>query len=90
MSHETLGVPPNGSEVAFLIENIARALVDNPDSVQVHEIEGNATSLFELSVAKSDVGQIIGSRGNMLAALRTIMTAVGTKLRRRAVLEILD
>jgi predicted RNA-binding protein YlqC (UPF0109 family) len=80
----------NGSETAFLIEEVAKALVDNPESVLVTEISGTATSLYELTVAKSDIGQIIGTGGHTLAALRTILTALGTKLNRKAILEVLE
>lgn len=74
----------------LLIEYIAKALVDNPDSVQVNEIAGEATSVLELRVAKEDLGKVIGKNGRTARAMRTILSAASTKMRKRAVLEILE
>ncbi len=73
-----------------LIEQIAKALVDNPDAVQVNEIEGEQTSVIELKVAKEDLGKVIGKQGRTARAMRTILSAASTKLRKRAVLEIIE
>ncbi len=73
-----------------LIEFIARALVDQPDEVHVTEITGEKTSVIELSVAKEDLGKVIGKQGRTARALRTILTAASTKLHKRTVLEILE
>ena len=73
-----------------LIEFMAKSLVDNPDEVVVSEIGGEKTALFELRVASSDIGKIIGKQGNTARAIRTIISAAGTKLDKRFVLEILD
>ncbi len=73
-----------------LIEEIAKALVDDPDEVRVNEISGMMTSVYELSVAKSDIGKIIGKNGRTLSAFRILVSAVGTKLKRKAVLEVLE
>ena len=73
-----------------LIELMAKSLVDNPEEVAVAEVEGERTSVFELRVAKSDIGKVIGKQGNTARAMRTIMSAAGTKLDKRYVLEILD
>ena len=73
-----------------LIEFIAKALVDNPDSVQVTEVEGEQTSVIELKVAKEDLGKVIGKQGRTARAMRTILGAASTKARKRAVLEILE
>lgn len=73
-----------------LIEYIARALVDNPDQVKVTEIEGEKTSVIELSVAKEDLGKVIGKQGRTARAIRTILTAASTKLKKRSVLEIIE
>ncbi|MGE4552576.1 MAG: KH domain-containing protein [Desulfovibrionaceae bacterium] len=73
-----------------LIEFIARALVDNPDAVEVTEIEGEQTSVIELKVAKEDLGKVIGKQGRTARAMRTLLGAVSTKARKRAVLEILE
>lgn len=73
-----------------LIEYIAKALVDNPDEVKVTEIEGEVTSVIELRVAKSDLGKVIGKEGRTARAMRTLLTASSTKLKKRAVLEIIE
>ena len=73
-----------------LIEYIARALVDNPDQVKVSEIEGEKTSVIELSVAKEDLGKVIGKQGRTARAMRTILSAASTKAKKRAVLEIIE
>ena len=73
-----------------LIEQIAKALVDNPDEVSVHLIEGEQTTVFELHVAQSDVGFVIGKQGRMAQSIRIILSAAGMKLKRRFTLEIMD
>ena len=73
-----------------LIEYIAKALVDNPDQVKVSEIEGEKTSVIELSVSKEDLGKVIGKQGRTARAMRTILSAASTKVRKRAVLEIIE
>jgi hypothetical protein len=73
-----------------LIEFMARALVDNPDKVRVSEIEGEQTSVIELRVAKEDLGKVIGKQGRTARAMRTILSAASTKIRKRAVLEIIE
>jgi hypothetical protein len=73
-----------------IIEYIAKELVDNPEAVQVTEIEGEITSVIELRVAKPDLGKVIGKEGRTAKAMRTILTAASTKLKKRAVLEIIE
>jgi predicted RNA-binding protein YlqC (UPF0109 family) len=73
-----------------LIEFMARALVDNPEKVRVSEIEGEQTSVLELRVAKEDLGKVIGKQGRTARAMRTILSAASTKIRKRAVLEIIE
>ena len=73
-----------------LIEYIAKSLVDNPEEVSVTELEGEQTSVIELKVAKEDMGKIIGKQGRTVMAIRTILGAVSTKMRKRSVLEILE
>jgi len=73
-----------------LVKFIAQSLVDNPDQVQVKEIEGEQTSIIELKVAKEDLGKVIGKQGRTARAMRTILSAASTKIRKRAVLEILE
>jgi predicted RNA-binding protein YlqC (UPF0109 family) len=73
-----------------LIEHIAKALVDHPEQVKVSEIEGERTSVIELSVAKEDMGKVIGKQGRTATAIRTILGAVSAKLKRHSVLEIIE
>ena len=73
-----------------LVKFIAQALVDNPEAVQVTEIEGEQTSVIELKVAKEDLGKVIGKQGRTARAIRTILSAASTKIRKRAVLEIIE
>ena len=73
-----------------LVEAIAKALVDNPDQVQVRAIEGELVTVFELRVHASDLGKVIGRQGRIAQAIRTILSAAGMKLRKRFVLEIVD
>lgn len=73
-----------------LIEDIAKALVDHPDQVSVREVEGEQTTVLELRVAQPDIGKVIGKNGRTARSIRTILGAVGMKLHKRFVLEILD
>lgn len=73
-----------------LIERIAKELVDQPDQVSVTEIEGGRTVVYELRVAKSDIGKIIGKRGQNVNAIRTILNAVSGKSRKQVVLELIE
>jgi Predicted RNA-binding protein (contains KH domain) len=73
-----------------LVEYIARSLVDNPDAVQVSEVGGEQTVVFELRVAKEDLGKVIGKQGRTARAIRTILSAASTKLKKRSVLEIIE
>jgi predicted RNA-binding protein YlqC (UPF0109 family) len=73
-----------------LIEQIAKALVDNPDQVSVRPIEGQQITVFELRVAQSDLGKIIGRQGRTALSMRTILSAAGMKLKKRFTLEILE
>lgn len=73
-----------------LIIYIAKALVDKPEDVSVNEVEGEKTTILELKVAPEDLGKVIGKQGRTARAMRTILSATATKLRKRAVLEILE
>ncbi|MCD6213693.1 MAG: KH domain-containing protein, partial [Candidatus Desulfofervidus sp.] len=61
-----------------LVEFIAKSLVDNPNAVEVREIEGEQTSVIELKVAKQDLGKVIGKQGRTARAMRTILNAAST------------
>ena len=79
-----------GPSMKELISFIAKALVDKPDEVQVSEVCGEQTSVIELKVAKDDLGKVIGKQGRTARAMRTILSASSTKIRKRSVLEILE
>ena len=73
-----------------LIEDIAKALVDIPEEVAVHVVEGEQVTVLELRVAQSDLGKVIGKQGRTARSIRTILGAAGMKLNRRFTLEILE
>ena len=77
-------------EMKELIEYIAKVLVDNPEEVSVTELEGKQTSVIELRVAKEDLGKVIVKQGRTARAMRTILGAASTKIKKRSVLEILE
>ena len=79
-----------GNGMKDLISDIVKALVDQPEQVIVSEIESGHTVVLELSVAKSDMGKVIGKKGRNALALRTILSAVAGKARKRYVLEIVE
>ena len=77
-------------DLKALIELMAKALVDKPDEVSVRETDGEQTTIIELRVAPDDLGKVIGKQGRTARSMRTILNAVGTKLGKRCVLEILE
>jgi predicted RNA-binding protein YlqC (UPF0109 family) len=73
-----------------LVLYLARALVEHPDEVAVEEIDEPDATVFELKVAESDLGRVIGRQGRTAKALRTVLSAASAKVKRRAILEILE
>ena len=73
-----------------LVEYIAKSLVDQPDAVKVTEVEGESTSVIELSVAKEDMGKVIGKQGRTAIAIRTLLSAASMKQKKRTILEIIE
>jgi predicted RNA-binding protein YlqC (UPF0109 family) len=73
-----------------LVGFIARALVDEPDAVEVNAIDSDRAVIYELVVARSDLGKVIGKEGRTARAIRTLLSATSAKMRKRAVLEILE
>ena len=73
-----------------LVKVISQALVDHPEKVSVTEIAGDQTCVLELTVAKEDIGKIIGKHGRTAQSLRTILNAVSAKTHKRTVLEIVE
>lgn len=73
-----------------LIKYMAQALVDHPEQVEVSEVIGEQTSVIELRVSKEDLGKVIGKQGRTAKAMRTILSAASTKVRKRTVMEIIE
>jgi predicted RNA-binding protein YlqC (UPF0109 family) len=78
------------SAMKDLLEEIAKALVDNPEEVSVQEVEGEQTTVLELRVKNEDLGKVIGRQGRTARAIRTLLAAAGMKVQKRFVLEILE
>jgi predicted RNA-binding protein YlqC (UPF0109 family) len=76
--------------VKDLVADIAKALVDSPEEVNVREIAGDQATVLELRVAASDLGKVIGKQGRTARSIRTLLSAAGMKLNRRFTLEILE
>ncbi|PYV95736.1 MAG: RNA-binding protein [Acidobacteria bacterium] len=73
-----------------LIQQVAKALVDEPDRVSVEQVEEEGVSVLELQVAEKDLGKVIGKQGRTARAMRTLLSAAGVKLHKRFELEILE
>jgi predicted RNA-binding protein YlqC (UPF0109 family) len=76
--------------VKELVELIAKSLVDNPEKVRVSQLNGEQSSIIELSVAPEDVGKVIGKQGRNAQAIRLILGAAGMKMKKRFNLEIIE
>jgi len=79
-----------GSQMKELLEYLAKALVDNPDRVEVTSVEGERSVILQLRVDPSDLGKVIGKNGRIAQAMRTLIKASATKEGRNAIVEILD
>jgi predicted RNA-binding protein YlqC (UPF0109 family) len=73
-----------------VLETIAKSLVDAPNEVQITEVNGDKTIIFELRCNAKDVGKIIGKSGKTVGAMRTILNSMASKQGRKAMLEIVD
>jgi hypothetical protein len=73
-----------------LIEDIVKALVDQPGEVQIKEVIGEHAHVLELRVAKEDLGKVIGKGGAHASAIRTLMAAASGKEKKRYILEIIE
>jgi predicted RNA-binding protein YlqC (UPF0109 family) len=73
-----------------LVEYLARSLVDHPDSVSVKEIKGPSAITLEVTVADSDMGRVIGRRGRVVNAMRSLVEVVAARQGKRVTLEIVD
>lgn len=78
------------SQLKEFVEFMAKSIVDNPEDVQVTEVAGEKTTVIELRVASEDLGKVIGKQGRTAKAIRSILSAAAAKMRKRAVLEILE
>jgi predicted RNA-binding protein YlqC (UPF0109 family) len=78
------------ADLKTLIETIARALADQPDVVSVKESDRRGSTVFELQVASTDLGRVIGRQGRTAAALRTLLSSVAEADDRRVSLDIRD
>jgi predicted RNA-binding protein YlqC (UPF0109 family) len=72
------------------LNQIVQALVDNPEDVQINQIEGTQIVVLELKVATSDIGKVIGKQGRTANAIRTVLNAASGKAGKRYILEIVD
>ena len=81
---------PSSSPLVDLVALIARSLVDQPDQVSVREVQGDRFPRIELSVAREDIGKVIGKDGRTSQSIRTVLNAAASKAGRRAHLDILD
>ncbi len=73
-----------------LLETIAKSLVDTPNEVQITEIDGEKTIIFELRCNEKDIGKIIGKSGKTVGAMRTLLNSIAAKQGRKAMLEVVD
>ncbi len=76
--------------MAELLAHLARQLVDDPDAVEVEEVQREGTTVLQLRVAKDDVGKVIGRQGRIARALRAVVRASGARSHNRVVLEIME
>lgn len=87
---ETVEEPGSTESMRELVEYITKALVNHPEQVKVSEVQGEQISVIELTVAKEDMGKVIGKQGRTAVAIRTILSAASMKIRKRSVLEIIE
>ncbi len=83
-------VSEQGGDMRALVEQIAKALVDEPEEVAVRSIDGEQVTVLELRVSANDLGKVIGKQGRTARSIRTILGAAGMKLKKRYTLEILE
>jgi len=73
-----------------LVHSIVEALVDYSDQISINERRGRSTTIIELSVAKEDIGKVIGRDGRTINAIRTVLNAASASQQRRVLLEVND
>jgi len=78
------------SEMKNLVQFMAEALVDHPEQVSVNVVEGENSIILELKVAPDDIGKVIGKGGQTAKAMRKILSAAATKLKKKSLLQIVE
>ncbi|MFC2076804.1 KH domain-containing protein [candidate division KSB1 bacterium] len=78
------------SQLRDLVESIVKSLVDSPDEVDIREIEGERTTVYELRVGEGDLGKVIGKHGRTAHSIRVLLGAAATKQGKKVVMEILE
>ena len=73
-----------------LLEFLVRALAEDPDAVEVEELEEDGNLIYEISVAEDDLGRVIGKGGRVANAIRTVAKAAAVRIERRVIVDILD
>lgn len=73
-----------------ILQTIIESLVEEKDKIEINEVEGERSTVFEVKVASSDMGRVIGKEGRIAKAIRTIFKAVGSKEQKRVTIEFLD
>lgn len=82
--------PSEGQVMKDLVQYISEALVDRPEEVHVNVVEGENSIILELKVAADDVGKVIGKGGQTAKAMRKILSAAATKLKKKSLLQIVE
>lgn len=85
-----MSIPTEGQIMRDLVQYISEALVDKPEDVKVHVVEGENSIILELKVAADDVGKVIGKGGQTAKAMRKILSAAATKLKKKSLLQIVE
>jgi predicted RNA-binding protein YlqC (UPF0109 family) len=88
IDHQEGGARNMSSSMKELVEFMAKAVVNDPDSVIVREIEGSSATIYELSVTPDDMGRVIGKQGRVANAMRTLLRVAAVKEGKRVTLEI--
>ena len=73
-----------------ILETIILSLVDNKDAVQINELDGEKSVVFEVKVAEEDMGKVIGKQGKVAKAIRTVMKSLAAKEHKKVVIEFVD
>jgi predicted RNA-binding protein YlqC (UPF0109 family) len=81
---------PLATMIAQLVETIVRHIVEHQDSISINVVEGSTVIIVELKVHKDDLGKVIGKEGNMAWAIRTILSNAATRMKKKAILQIVE